>query len=387
MSKLGRKTDTTLVSAGRHPGDNHGFVNPPVFHASTVLFPSVDAMAGRSSRYTYGRRGTPTLEALEEALMALEGAAATVLAPSGLAAISIALLSVLEAGDELLMTDSVYQPTRHFCDTVLKRFGVQTRYFDPLIGADIAGLMGERTRAVFLEAPGSLTFEMQDIPAIAAAAKARGATVLMDNTWASPLFFQPLAHGIDLSIQAGTKYIVGHSDVMIGTVAANRETAKRLRDTHGAMGMAAGPDDVYLAQRGLRTLSVRLERHQRNALKIARWLEARPEVARVLYPALESDPGHTIWKRDFSGASGLFSIVLKDVAFDRVKAMLDGLELFGLGYSWGGFESLALFADPRSYRTATKWQAEGPLVRFHVGLEDPEDLIADLAAGFDRLTG
>ena len=382
-----QRPDTVLVTAGRHPHENHGFVNPPVIHASTVLFETVDAMASKGARYTYGRRGTPTSEALEEALDALEGSAGSVLAPSGLGAISIALLSCLSAGDHLLVTDSVYQPTRHLCDTVLSRLGIETSYFDPLIGADIGSVMRENTRAVFLEAPGSQTFEMQDVPAITAAAKARGATVLMDNTWATPLFFKPLAHGVDLSIQAGTKYIVGHSDVMLGTVSANEGAWKALKATHGAMGQAVGPDDIYLALRGLRTMGVRLARHQESALKVARWLEGRPEVARVLYPALESDPGHALWRRDFAGASGLLGIVLHDVPMERVKAMLDGLGLFGLGYSWGGFESLAIFADPRGYRPAPSWEAEGPLLRFHIGLEDVEDLIADLAAGFDRLAG
>ncbi len=382
-----QRPDTLLVTAGRHPHENHGFVNPPVIHASTVLFETVDAMTSKGARYTYGRRGTPTSEALEEALDALEGSAGSVLAPSGLGAISIALLSCLSAGDHLLVTDSVYQPTRHLCDTVLSRLGIETSYFDPLIGADIGSVMRGKTRAVFVEAPGSQTFEMQDVPAITAAAKARGATVLMDNTWATPLFFKPLAHGVDLSIQAGTKYIVGHSDVMLGTVSASEGAWKALKATHGAMGQAVGPDDIYLALRGLRTMGVRLARHQESALKVARWLEGRPEVARVLYPALESDPGHALWRRDFSGASGLLGVVLHDVAMERVKAMLDGLALFGLGYSWGGFESLAIHADPRGYRTATTWQAEGPLVRFHIGLEDVEDLLADLAAGFDRLAG
>ncbi|MEZ5840608.1 MAG: cystathionine beta-lyase [Hyphomicrobiales bacterium] len=379
------RADTVLATAGRHPDQNHGFVNPPVIHASTVLFPSVDAMSAKDARYTYGRRGTPTSEALEEALTRLEGAAGTVLAPSGLAAISIALLSCLSAGDHLLVTDSAYQPTRYLCDTVLKRLGIETSYFDPLIGEGIGDLMRENTRAVFLEAPGSQTFEMQDVPAIARIAAARGATVLMDNTWATPLFFQPIAHGVDLSIQAGTKYIVGHSDVMLGTISASERAWKALKTTHGALGQAVGPDDIYLALRGLRTMGVRLERHQASAMKAARWLEARPEVARVLYPPLESDPGHALWKRDFTGACGLFGVVLKDVPLAGVKAMLDGLGLFGLGYSWGGFESLALYADLRGYRTATTWDAEGPLLRFHIGLEDVDDLIADLEAGFRRL--
>ncbi len=379
------RPDTVLVTAGRKPAENHGFVNPPIYHASTVLFDTVDAMLERRPKYVYGRRGTPTTEALETALTEIEGAAGTVLAPSGLAAISIALMSCLNAGDHLLVADSVYQPTRHFCDTVLIRLGIEVEYYDPLIGAGIDALMRPNTGAVFTESPGSQTFEMQDIDAIAAAAHAAGAVVLMDNTWATALFYRPLDHGVDLSIQAGTKYISGHSDIMLGTVSANERTWKALTDTHGATGMCVGPDDIYLAQRGLRTLSVRLDRHMRSGLEIARWLETRPEVNRVLHPALPGDPGHKLWQRDFSGASGLFGVILEPAPLDAVKAMLDGLDLFGLGYSWGGYESLAIWADPRSYRTATRWEAPGPLLRFHIGLEDPADLIADLEAGFARL--
>ncbi|PLX39420.1 MAG: cystathionine beta-lyase [Hyphomicrobiales bacterium] len=379
------KPDTVITHAGRHPQDNNGFVNPPVIHASTVLHPSIADMHGHKSRYAYGRMGTPTSEALEEAITALEGAAGTVLAPSGLAAIGVALQSCLSAGDHLLVADSIYGPSRRLCNTVLARFGVETTYYDPTIGAGIADLFRDNTRAVFTEAPGSLTFEMQDIPAIAEVAHARGALVLLDNTWATPLYFDAIGHGVDLSIQAATKYIVGHSDVMIGTVAASEAALPALKATHLALGLHVGPDDVYLALRGLRTMSVRLRQHEVSALAIAKWLEGRPEVARVLYPPLESDPGHAIWKRDFTGACGLMGVVLNPYSQEAVEAMVDGMELFGIGASWGGFESLVIVPQLEGIRTATEWKAEGPLIRFHVGLEDKDDLMADLDAGFERL--
>ncbi len=378
---------TRLVVGGRDPAANHGFVNPPVHHVSTVLYPTAEDFLARRSRYLYGRRGTPTSEALENALRELEGpaCAGVALLPSGLAAISTALLALLNAGDHLLVTDSVYQPTRNFCDGVLKRYGITTTYYDPLIGTGIAALIRPNTRAVFVEAPGSLSFEMQDVPAIAAAAHAMGAVVLMDNTWASPLYFRAFDKGVDLSIQAATKYIGGHSDVMLGTVSANKATWERLSDTVHALGLCVGPDDIYLGLRGLRTLGVRLAQHYQSGLKIARWLEQRPEVARVLHPALASCPGHAIWQRDFSGASGLFSIVLKPVADTAVHAFLNELSLFGIGASWGGFESLAIPFNCASFRTATKWAPGGPTVRIHIGLEDTDDLIGDLERGFAAL--
>jgi cystathionine beta-lyase len=299
------KPDTKITVAGRDPFAQHGYVNPPVYHASTLLYPTAEDFLGRRGRYQYGRRGTPTSEALESALREIEGpaCAGVALAPSGLAAISVALLSVLQAGDHLLVSDSVYGPTRTFCDTVLARYGVTISYYDPLAADRIAFLMQPKPRAVFTEAPGSLTFEMQDIPAIAAAAHAQGAIVLMDNTWASPLFFSALDHGVDLSIQSGTKYIGGHSDLMLGSVAANATTWQRLHDTAGTMGTCVGPDDMFLGLRGLRTMAVRLARHQTSGIAVARWFEGRPEVLRVLHPALASDPGHAIWQRDFTGAS------------------------------------------------------------------------------------
>jgi cystathionine beta-lyase len=378
------KPATRLVVGGRDPAANHGFVNPPVHHVSTVLYPTAEDFLARRARYLYGRRGTPTSEALEDALRALEGpdCAGVALLPSGLAAISTALLAVLKTGDHLLVTDSVYQPTRKFCDGMLKRYGVTATYYDPLIGGGIAALIQPNTRAVFVEAPGSLSFEIQDVPAIAAAAHAKGAVVLMDNTWATSLYFRAFEKGVDLSIQAATKYIGGHSDVMLGTVSANKATWERLADTVHALGLCVGPDDVYLGLRGLRTMGVRLAQHHQAGMKVARWLAERPEIACVLHPALESCPGHTLWRRDFSGASGLFSIVFKPVAQTAVNAFLNELTLFGIGASWGGFESLAVPFDCAPIRTATKWAPGGPTVRIHIGLEEIDDLIGDLERGF-----
>lgn len=376
--------DTRLVTGGRDPFTHFGFVNPPVYHGSTVLYRSAADLVAHRGRYTYGRRGSPTTEALENALRSIEGpaCAGVVLLPSGLAAIAAALMATLSSGDHLLVTDNVYRPARNFCNTVLKRMGVETTYFDPLIGSDIAALFRPNTRAVFLESPGSQSFEMQDIPAIAAVAKEKGAVTLMDNTWATPLFFRPLENGVDLSIQAGTKYIVGHSDVMLGTVSANADLLSRLKEYVALSGFCVGPDDVYLALRGLRTMGVRLRRHHESGLKVAQWLAQRPEVLRVMHPGLPDDPGHAIWRRDFSGASGLFSIVLKPVPKEAVFAFLDTLRLFGMGASWGGFESLVIYFDCTDYRTATRWSPGGPTLRFHIGLEDVEDLMADLERGF-----
>jgi cystathionine beta-lyase len=378
---------TRLVTGGRDPSAHHGFVNPPVYHASTVLYPSAADFVAHRGRYQYGRRGTPTSEALADALAALEGpeCAGVALLPSGLAAACVALLAVLKSGDHVLVTDSVYLPTRKFCDGILARYGITTSYYDPLIGAGIAGLIEPATRAVFVESPGSLSFEMQDVPAIAAAAHAQDALVLMDNTWASPLYFRAFDKGVDLSIQSGTKYIGGHSDVMLGTVSANNAAWPRLSETVYAMGLCVGPDDMYLGLRGLRTMGVRLAQHQASGIKVARWLAGRPEVARVLHPALETDPGHAIWRRDYSGACGLFSIVLAPVPQAAVHAFLDALTLFGIGASWGGFESLAIPFDCTAMRSATPWAPGGPGVRFHIGLEDVDDLIADLERGFAAL--
>lgn len=377
---------TRILHDGRDPAGQHGFVNPPVYRGSTVLFPTLDALeAYDSQRFKYGRHGTPTTAALEEALCRLEGGQRTVLTASGYQAVTTALLAFVKAGDHVLMVDSAYQPTRHFCDTMLARLGVATTYYDPLVGAGIADLLQPNTRVVFTESPGSLTFEMQDIGAIAKAAHARDAIVIMDNTWATGLYFQPLAHGVDVSVNACTKYIVGHADAMLGAITANAATAKRIVDARATLGACPGSEETYLGLRGLRTLAVRLAQHQRSGLAVADWLAARPEVARVLHPARPSDPGHGLWTAQYCGASGLFSIVLKPAPRAGLAAMLDGLKLFGMGYSWGGYESLIVPFDPTRFRTATTWNAEGPALRLHIGLDHPADLIADLDAGFARL--
>ena len=380
--------DTLLAHAAGDPADRYGAVNPPVYRASTILAPTVaeyEALREPARRFDvvrYGQLGTPTTFALEQAIAALEGGYRAMLLPSGLAAATAALQAVLRSGDHLLMVDTTYASTRRFCDGILARFGVTTSYYDPLIGSGIHALLRPTTRAVFLESPGSITFEVQDVPAIAAAAHAAGATVLLDNSWASPYCFAPLAHGVDLSIQAATKYIGGHSDVMLGSITTTEPLYEQVRSTVAELGFCASPDDAYLALRGLRTLGVRMERHQRNALRVASWLAERPEVQRVLYPALPGDPGHALWERDFTGASGLFGVLLQPAPKAAVDALLNGLTLFGLGVSFGGFESLAIPMDPASSRSATRWSESGPYLRLHIGLEDPGDLIADLARGF-----
>ena len=381
-----RHADTEIVHLGRDPSGQHGFVNPPAYRGSTVLFPTLDALEDYDNQvFKYGRHGTPTTAALEEALCALEGGARTLLTASGYQAVTTAILALVKAGDHVLMVDSVYQPTRKFCDSLLAKLGVETTYYDPLIGAGIAELMQPNTRVVFTESPGSLTFEMQDIAAIAAAAHARDAFVVMDNTWATPYFFRALDHGVDVSVLACTKYIVGHADAMLGAITANTRTAKLIEETRATLGGCPGSEEAYLGLRGLRTLAVRLERHQRSGLEVARWLLNRPEVERVLHPALPSDHGHALWAAQYGGASGLFSIILKPAPRAAVAQMLDGLTLFGMGYSWGGFESLIIPFNPKRYRTATRWTAEGPAFRLHIGLDDPRDLIADLDAGLARL--
>lgn len=376
---------TALVLAGRSPFEFEGFVNTPIYRGSTVLYETYDDLAHHRSRYVYGRRGTPTTDALATALAAIEKSEGVVLTPSGLSAISTALLSVVKAGDHILVMDTVYRPTRIVCDGVLKRLGIETTYFDPLIGADISKLFRENTSAVFLEAPGSQSFEMPDVPAIAKVAKAHGAVSLIDNTWATPLYFRPHEHGVDISIQAGTKYLGGHSDINLGTISASGTPLKRVQQTHGDLGINPGPEDVFLALRGLRTMGVRLEKHMQNGIRVAKWLQAQPQVLRVLHPALESDPGHAIWKRDFDGACGLFSIILKPQYEAKIGAFFDTVNLFGMGYSWGGFESLAIQFDCAPYRTATKWSPGGPGIRLHIGLEDSDDLIEDLATGLKAL--
>ena len=372
--------NTRLAHSGYDPRDYHGFVNPPVVHASTVLFPDSATLASRSQKYTYGTRGTPTTDALALAIDALEGSAGTIVVPSGLAAVTVPLLAFAEAGSHVLITDSVYHPTRHFADTMLKRLGVEVEYYDPHVGGGISALLRPNTRVVFTESPASNTFEVQDIPAIAKAAKAAGAVVMMDNTWATPLFFRPLDHGVDISIHAATKYPAGHSDVLLGTVSANETHWKQLSEGFLALGCCAGPDDVYQVLRGLRTMGVRLEHHRRSALDIAAWAQKQTGLARVLHPALPDHPDHHLWKRDFSGSSGIFSVVLAGGGQKQAHAFLDALTIFGLGYSWGGYESLAVpvfLGD----RVVAKGPEEGPVIRLQIGLEDVADLKADLSRG------
>ncbi len=382
--------NTRLAHIGHDPFSYHGFVNPPVVHASTVLFPNAEAMETREQKYTYGTRGTPTTDALCEALDALEGSAGTILVPSGLAAISVPFLAFLSAGDHALIVDSVYTPCRHFCDTMLKRLGVEIDYYDPAIGADIKSLIKANTKLVHTEAPGSNTMEMQDIRAIADVAHAHDCVVTMDNTWATPLYFRPLDFGADISIHATTKYPSGHSDILMGSVSANARYWPQLKEAAITMGICGAPDDAYQILRGLRTMGVRLDHHQKSGLEIARWLESRDDVARVLHPALPSFPGHAIWKRDFKGASGVFSFVLKvDDARNfkaRAHAFLDALSLFGLGYSWGGYESLAVLVN-LSDRTICTAPVEGPVIRLQIGLEDVADIKKDLEAGFAAAAG
>jgi len=383
--KIPTHANTVLVHTGRDPSRQHGFVNPAIYRGSTIIYPTVDSFEARDQEFTYGRRGTPTVRSLETAVAELEGGGSAVITPSGLSAITTALLALVKSGDQILVTDSVYQPARRFCDIMLAPLGVETTYYDPCIGAGLKNLIRDNTRLVFTESPGSQTFEMQDIPAISTAAHERGVLVLLDNTWATPLYFDAFAHGVDVSIHSATKYFVGHADAMLGTITAKGETAAQIRDAYGNLGLCPGPEDVFLALRGLRTLAVRLRQHQESALEIARWLKARPEVDRVMHPALEDDPGHAIWKRDCTGSTGLFSAVLKPVSRQAFRAFFQPLKLFGIGASWGGFESLVIPFNPASYRTATKWRDTGPALRFHIGLDDVDDLKADLEAGFKNL--
>jgi cystathionine beta-lyase len=385
-----RHRETLLTHLGRDPASHFGTVNTPVFHASTLLFESVEAFqeAGRhrleKGKSSYGRQGTPTTFAFEDTVAALEGGYGGLAVSSGLQAVAVVLMSFATAGSHLLMPDSVYYPARRICDDLLHRLGVETTYYDPTIGAGIADLIRDNTVLIYLEAPGSLTFEMQDVPAIVAAAKAAGVPTAIDNTWATPLFCQPLSLGVDVVLHAATKYLVGHSDAMLGVVVSGEAHYQLLRRTSQFLGCAAAPDDVYLGLRGLRTLAVRLDRHQANALRLLEWLGQRPEVDRLLYPALPADPGHAIWRRDFSGASGLFGLTLKPCKREAVLALIDGLELYGIGASWGGYESLILLTDPGAMRSATRWEPAGPTLRIHAGLEHSDDLIADLEAGFAR---
>ena len=391
MKSKSKKPDTLLAHAGRDPARNFGVVNPPVYHASTIIHQTVaDLEKAQKNRYgvgqvVYGRYGTPTTFALEQAVAAIEGGSRAIAFGSGAAACYAAILAFVKAGDHILVTDSVYGPVRGFCTNFLARFGVETTFYNPTMGEGVAALIRPNTRLIYLESPGSLTFEVQDVPAIVAVARARKIRTVFDNTWAAPLYCKPLALGCDVEVIAGTKYIVGHSDAMMGFAVTPEDSFLPVREAATSLGNHAAPDDCYLALRGLRTAGVRLRQHEKTGLALARWLEKRPEVARVLHPALPSHPGHHLWRRDFTGASGLFSFILKDgIAKKAVDAMLDGMELFGMGFSWGGFESLLVPVYPQQLRTAVPWQA-GPTLRLHAGLEDVDDLIADLDSGFKRL--
>ncbi|MEJ1995730.1 MAG: cystathionine beta-lyase [Limibacillus sp.] len=382
---------TRLQRSGRHPEDWDGSLNVPLHRASTIAFESIGDYEKRpprgSGRASYGVSGTRTHFAFQEAISELEGAADSITLSSGLAAVTMALQVFVEAGDHILVTDSIYFPGRRFCDRVLKRYGVETTYYDPLIGAGIEDLVRPNTKLIYMESPGSATFEVQDVPALVEVAKRHGIRTAFDNTWATPVYFRPIEFGVDVSIQAGTKYIGGHADIMLGYLSLAPEVATQVVHETLYHGHCCGVEEAYLGLRGLRSLAPRLAQHGASALKVARWLEARPEVARVLYPPLESDPGHALWQRDFEGGTGLLGAVLAEpYGKDAVAAMIDGYELFEIGASWGGFASLAVTAYPEKYRLPGGWEAPGPLIRYHIGLEDPDDLIADLEAGFQRLT-
>ncbi len=383
------KQDTLITHKGRKSKYFSHSVNPPVYRVSTVTFDNMaemeEATADHLNSFYYGRIGTPTTQALEEAVAAVEGGERCIAVPSGLAAIAGTLNALVKPGDHILVSDSVYGPTRTFCEDVLVRNGVKVEYFHPLITEGLPFLFKENTKLVFCETPGSLTFEVQDIPGIARIAHSRGALVVADNTWASPLFFKPFEKGVDVSIQAATKYIVGHSDAMLGTITCNEDLYRIIKTSIVKHGYSVGSEEAYLGLRGLRSLAPRMKQHEKNALKVAEWLKTRPEVNRVMHPGLPDDPGHAIFKRDFLGSSGLFGCVLEPYMIDAVSNMIDELQLFSLGFSWGGYESLIMYTTPGIVRTTVLWNAEGPTLRFHIGLEDPDDLIADLERGFQHL--
>lgn len=385
------KQDTLITHSGRTSPYFAQSVNPPVYRCSTVTFPSMAAMAEAQAdhlnAFYYGRIGTPTTQAFEEAVAAVEGAERCIAVPSGLAAIAGALTALLKAGDHVLVSDSVYGPTRTFCTDVLMKTGVAVDFFHPLLGEEIEVLFKPNTKVVFCETPGSLTFELQDIPAIAEVAHARGALVVADCTWASPIFYRPFEKGVDVSVLAATKYIVGHSDAMLGTICTSEELFPIIKASVVKYGYSVGSEEAYLGLRGLRTIAPRMKQHQESALKVARWLQTRPEVARVLHPALPEDPGHALFERDFLGSSGLFGLILEPYPEEAMVAMIDSLKLFTLGFSWGGYESLITYTTPGIVRTTVLWNADGPTLRLHIGLEDPDDLIADLEAGFAVLNG
>jgi cysteine-S-conjugate beta-lyase len=386
MTDSNRKTtpETLVTHHGRHPHNQFGYVNTPVYRGSTILFPTLDELESTAPRYDYGRTGNPSASAVEELVTELEGAAGTVLCPSGLSAVSLALLAVAKSGGHVLVTDATYQPTRRFATHTLSRLGIEVEYYDPRAGAGIATLFRPNTQAIFVESPSSLTFEVQDLPAIAAAAKPRGIKIVADNSWATPLFHRPLALGADIVVHAGTKMFVGHSDAMFGTVSANTETWTALKQTHLNLGLCASPDDCFLAARGLRTLALRMAQHSANSTALARWLEGEAGVVGVIHPGLESHPDHAIFARDFSGSGSVFSFMLEPKPRAALAAMVDGFKLFGMGWSWGGYESLCLPIHPEKVRTVVKWEAPGPMLRVHVGLEGIEDLKTDLASALSR---
>lgn len=380
------QVQTTLCHAGRDPEAHSGAVNVPVFHASTILFPTLEKLDAKADApVRYGRRGTPTSQALEEAVSALEMAEGTVLTSSGAMAITITLLAHVRPGAHYLIPDNAYGPCRHACNEVLKQMGVTCTFYDPLIGAGIAELLREETALIWIEAPGSQTFEMPDIRAIVGVARANGIPTALDNTWSGGYYLQPLSMGVDYSIQAGTKYLSGHSDVMSGTIACGPGRYEGMKNYAARLGVCVGPDDAYMVLRGMRTLAVRMRQHQEAALRIATWLAVQPEVLRVIHPGLATDPGHDLWRRDFSGSSGLFGFVLRPVDRARLARMMDGLRFYGMGASWGGYESLLIPTDPAKLRSATEWTPGGQTMRVQVGLEDPADLISDLQAGLARL--
>lgn len=376
--------ETNLVHGGRNPAEHKGFVNTPIYRGSTVVFNSLAELDDYNIQYRYGRQGTPLTTDLETLISDLESAAGTFLTPSGVSAICCALLACVKTGDDLLITDSVYEPTRSFADGILKSLGVTTRYFDPYASTDIAELILPNTAAIFLESPGSLTFEVQDIPAICEAARSKNVKVIVDNSWATPLFFKPLSHGADIVIHSGTKMFAGHSDLLIGTVSANSTTLDALQKTHRSLGLIASPDDAFLTLRGMRTLSIRMKEHESRALELAEWLASHAAVKRVLHPALSSHPQHNLFKRDFSGSGSLFSFTLPAAPRHAVAAFVDEMELFKMGYSWGGYESLILPSDPKRIRTATPWTSDENLFRIHAGFENTEELKDDLSKGIER---
>jgi cystathionine beta-lyase len=376
--------ETVVTHSGRHPERQFGYVNTPVYRGSTILFPTLDDLESTAPRYDYGRTGNPSASAVEDLVTELEGSAGTVLCPSGLSAVSLALLSVVASGGHVLITDATYQPTRRFASETLDKLGIEIEFYDPRIGAGIERLFRANTQAIYVESPSSLTFEVQDLPAIASAAKARGIKIIADNTWATPLFYRPLDLGADIVLHSGTKMFVGHSDAMFGTVSASAETWKALKRTHLNLGLCASPDDCFMAARGMRTLAIRMREHSARSSTLARWLEGQAGVVRVLHPALESHPDHAVFARDFTGAGSVFSIELEPRPRAALAAAVDGFKIFGMGWSWGGYESLCLPVHPQKIRTATNWTSEGHLLRIHTGLEDMEELKADLSSALAR---